>query len=191
MNTYKNALQSINPVRFVILIVVIYLLLSQGNLFMNSVLSPNGRFFNAFLYEHLNYIQWLRNALIVPSIGILNFAGFETLVSKHEILVIGGIKLNINYSCLGLGAMSFIVAYVCAFPKTFKKKIQVILIASTLVYVLNILRIAGLGIIFSSFKTQRASLTYHHEVFNILIFVVIIVILYRWIKWNLKTPPNP
>ena len=188
METNRNILKSIEPIRFSITVVAIYLILSQGNLFMNSVLSPNGRFFNAFLYENLNYIQWLRNALINPSIWILNLFNYETLRSKHEILIIGGIKLNVNYSCLGLGTMSFIIAYVTALPKKFTKKVNIILMTSFIVYILNIMRITALGVVFSNNRSLKSSLTYHHEVFNVLIFIIILFILFRWFKWNLRRP---
>lgn len=188
MEKNKSILKTIEPVRFSITVVAIYLLLSQGNLFMNSVLSPNGRFFNTLLYENFNYIQWLRNALIDPSIWILNMFNYETLKSKHEILIIGGIKLNVNYSCLGLGTMSFIIAYVTALPKKFTKKVNIILITSFIVYLLNIMRITALGIVFSNNRKLKASLTYHHEVFNVLIFIIILFILYKWFRWNLRQP---
>jgi exosortase/archaeosortase family protein len=53
-----------------------------------------------------------------------------------------------------------------------------------MIYVLNVLRIAGLGLLLGYFKSQRNNFTYHHEVFNVLVYICIFVLLYIWIKKN-------
>ncbi len=188
MNELTVETKNIKPVKFIAILFITYILLSQGNIFMNSVLSPGAKYYNQFFYENLNYIQWLRNALIIPSKWILNAFGYQILSNKDEILIIGGIKLNVNYSCLGLGVMSFIIAYVTAFPVHLRYKWKVALFCCFVVYFLNILRIAGLGIIFTEFHTHRKSLAYHHEVFNILIYIVVLFILFKWISKYVKRP---
>lgn len=182
MNTQLPKYKEINQLKFIVLFLSIYFALSQGNLFMNSVLSPDGKYFNTFMYDNLNYIQWLRNLLIAPSDFILHLFGYETITSNHEILIIGGIKLNINYSCLGLGVMSFIIAFIIAFPVQLKNKWRVAIKLCFLVYLLNIVRITLLGAIFTSYPYQKLNLKYHHEIFNIIIYLVIIYILYNWVK---------
>ncbi|RYF19791.1 MAG: hypothetical protein EOO42_13720 [Flavobacteriales bacterium] len=172
---------------FVLKLVVFYLLFSQGNLFMNSVLNETGRFYNAFLTEHFNYIQWVRSSLIVPATWVIKLFGFYAIHNEMDVLVVDGPHLRVNYSCIGLGVMSFLLAFVLAFPAKVKAKVRLFIIGTIMIYVLNVLRIAGLGILLGHFKSQRENFTYHHEVFNIIVYICIFALLYFWIKKNTTT----
>ena len=48
---------------FVVKLLVLYLLFSQGNLFMNSVMSEGGKYYNAYIAQNFDYIQGLKYAL--------------------------------------------------------------------------------------------------------------------------------
>ena len=170
--------------RFVVLLVALYFLFSQGNLFMNSVTSVGGRFYNAYIAEHFNYIQWLKSSLIILGTGIIKLFGFYAIYNEMDVMVIDGPYLRINYACLGLGVMSFFAAFVIAFPAKLNAKIKLFFIGIVMIYVLNVLRIAGLGVLLGFFKSQRNNFTYHHEVFNIIVYICIFLLLYYWIKKN-------
>ncbi len=175
-------------IRFVVLLIGLYFLFSQGNLFMNSVMNEGGRFYNAYIAEHFNYIQWLKSSLIILGAWIIKLFGFYTIYNEMDVLVINGPHLRINYSCIGLGVMSFFTAFVIAFPAKLKPKIKLFIIGTVMIYVLNVLRIAGLGILLGFFQSQRDNFTYHHEVFNVIIYLCIFALLYFWIKKNTKQP---
>lgn len=170
--------------RFVILLVGLYFLFSEGNLFMNSVMSVDGRFYNAYIAEHFNYIQWLKSSLIIIGTWIIKLFGFYAIHNEMDVLVVDGPYLRINYSCIGLGVMSFFAAFVIAFPAKLKPKIKLFILGMLMIYILNILRIAGLGVLLGFFKSQRNNFTYHHEVFNIIVYICIFLLLYFWIKKN-------
>lgn len=173
-------------IRFIIILVGLYLLFSQGNLFMNSVTSVSGRFYNAYIAEHFNYIQWLKNLLIISSTWIIKLFGFYAVYNQSDIMVVDGPYLRINYSCIGLGVMSFFTAFVIAFPAKLKSKIKLFIIGTLMICALNVLRISGLGVLLGFFKSQRTNFTYHHEVFNIIVYLCIFALLYFWIKKNTK-----
>lgn len=173
-------------IRFVVTMVVLYLIFSQANLFMNSVTSPGGRFYNAFFTEHFNYIQWIRSALILPGTWLIKLFGFYTVHNEMDILVVNGPLLRVNYSCIGLGVMSFFSAFVIAFPAKLKSKFRLFIIGTIMIYLLNVGRIAGLGILLGFFQSQRDNFTYHHEVFNVIVYACIFALLYFWIKKNTK-----
>ena len=101
-----------------------------------------------------------------------------------DVMVVNGPYLRVNYSCLGLGVMSFLAAFIMAFPAKLKAKIKLFILGMIMIYILNILRIAGLGILLRIFKSQRHNFTYHHEIFNIIVYVIIFIVLYFWIKKN-------
>ncbi|MNI85783.1 Transmembrane exosortase [compost metagenome] len=103
-----------------------------------------------------------------------------------DVMVVSGPYLRVNYSCLGLGVMSFLAAFVLAFPASWKSTLKMLVIGIIAIYVLNILRIAGLGVLLGFFKSQRHNFTYHHEVFNVIVYVCVFTMLYFWIKRNNK-----
>ena len=176
---------------FVIKLLVFYLLFSQGNLFMNSVMETGGRFYNEFLANNLDYIQALKTALIKPSVLIIKLFGFYAIHNEMDVMVVNGPMLRVNYSCLGLGVMSFFSAFVIAFPAKLKPKLQLFIIGMIMIYVLNVLRIAGLGVLLGYFESQRNNFTYHHEIFNIIVYLCIFALLYFWIKKNTNPIVKP
>lgn len=180
---------------FIIKLLFFYLLFSQGNLFMNSVLNETGRYYNQFFAEHFNYIKWVRLALIEPSAWIIRQFGFYTVHNDIDLMVVDGPHLRVNYACLGLGVMSFFTAFVIAFPAKVKSKFKLLVIGAIMIYLLNVLRIAGLAILLGIFKSQRENFTYHHEIFNAIVYLCIFILLYYWIKRNnsliVKKDKNP
>lgn len=177
-------------IQFIIALFVLYILFSQGNLFMNSVMSEGGRFYNPYIAEHFNYIQGLKTALIKPAVWIIKLFGFYAIHNDMDVLVVNGPYLRINYSCLGLGVMSFLAAFVLAFPAPWKSTLKMLVIGLISIYLLNIGRIAGLGLLFGFFQSQRNYFEYHHEIFNVLVYILIFIMLYFWIKRNTKRNPT-
>ena len=101
-----------------------------------------------------------------------------------DVMVVNGPYLRVNYACLGLGVMSFLAAFIIAFPAKLKAKSYLFVVGMILIYILNILRIAGLGILLGIFESQRDNFTYHHEIFNAIVYVIIFILLFFWIKKN-------
>jgi exosortase/archaeosortase family protein len=176
----------IKAIKFVIALFILYILFSQGNLFMNSVMNPGGRFYNAYLSEHFDYIQGLKTALIVPAVWIIKAFGFYAIYNQSDVMVVSGPYLRVNYSCLGLGVVSFLAAFVLAFPASWKSTFKMLIIGFIAIYVLNVCRIAGLGVLLGFFKSQRENFTYHHEIFNVIVYICILAMLYFWIRKNTK-----
>ncbi|TKC08168.1 hypothetical protein FA048_13495 [Pedobacter polaris] len=169
---------------FIVKLLFFYFLFSQGNLFMNSVMSEGGRFYNSFVATHFDYIQGLKTTLIVPAVWLIKLFGFYAIYNEMDILVISGPHLRINYACLGLGVMSFLAAFAIAFPAKTKAKIKLLIFGLILIYLLNMFRIVALGVLLGFFNSQRNNFTYHHEVFNIIVYIIIFLVLYYWIKKN-------
>lgn len=171
-------------IKFVVTLFVLYVLFSQGNLFMHSVMTPTGHYYNPYIAEHFDYIQGLKTALIKPAVWIIKLFGFYAIHNEMDVLIINGPYLRINYSCLGLGVMSFLAAFVLAFPASWKSTFKMLFLGLITIYVLNIMRIAGLGLLFGLFQSQRNYFEYHHEIFNVIVYIIIFVMLYIWIKKN-------
>lgn len=170
--------------KFVVSLLLFYLIFSQANLFMNSVTSYDGKYFMPWFAENFNYIQWLRTAIILPSVSIIKVFGFYPIHNNSDILIVDGPYMRINYSCLGLGVMSFLLAFVLAYPAKAISKIKIFILGLLSIYILNVLRISILGVLMSFFTSQRQNFKYHHEVFNIFVYICIFSLLYFWIKRN-------
>ncbi|KQR72681.1 exosortase Y [Pedobacter sp. Leaf176] len=171
-------------IKFIVTLFLLYVIFSQGNLFMNSVMSTGGAHYHKYLAEHLNYIQGLRNILIKPSIWIIKAFGFYAIHNETDLMVVNGPLLRINYSCLGLGVMSFLAAFVFSFPARWEERIKMLIIGIFSIYLLNVIRIAGLGLLFGYFHSQRNYFEYHHEIFNLFVYSVVFVMLYGWANKN-------
>lgn len=182
LNQKKKANKA--AILFVVKLLFLYFLFSQGNLFMNSVVSEGGKFYNAFISENFNYIQGLRTLLITPAVWIIKLFGFYVISNQSDVMVVDGPLLRINYSCLGLGVMSFFTAFVIAFPAKLKAKFRLFIMGTIMIYVLNVGRIAGLGLFLGYFKSQRNNFTYHHELFNVIVYLCIFLLLYLYIRKN-------
>ena len=174
-------------IKFVVVLFVLYILFSQGNLFMNSVMSPGGRFYNASIAEKFDYIQGLKTIIIVPSTWLIHLFGFYTVHNEMDIMVVNGPYLRVNYSCLGLGVMSFLAAFVFAFPIKWKKTWRMLIFGLITIYILNVIRIAALGLVFASVHSGRNYFEYHHEIYNVLVYLCVFFMLYIWIKRNIST----
>jgi exosortase/archaeosortase family protein len=168
---------------FVVKLLFFYFLFNQGNLFMNSVLN-GGKYYNEYLSTHFNYIQGLKTALIVPAVWFIKLFGFYAIHNEMDVMVVSGPYLRINYACLGIGVMCFLAAFIIAFPAKLKAKWRLLVFGLLMIYVLNMLRIVALGVLLGYFKSQRSNFKYHHEIFNILVYICVFAVLYYWIKKN-------
>ena len=167
---------------FSIKFIVLFLLFYYFNIMFFGLTSP-GNNYNAFLDEHLNYVAWLRWGLLHTSSFILNHIGFISIVSTTELLVVSHNKIQLIYSCLGLGVMSFFAAFVIAYPKPVQQKIYFISAGLIAIQVLNVLRLAIVALYWTN-KAQQ--IIDHHFVFNSIIYLLISISLYFWVTANDK-----
>lgn len=167
-----------SPIRFAIVFVVLFVCFYYFNIMYLGITTP-GNYYTAFLADHLNYVQWLRTLLLQCSKQILVWMGFTTIINNIDLLVVGHNIIELAYSCLGFGVMSFLAAFVIAYPKPLKHKI-IFFIAGVLTFqVLNVIRFILLALYWQSKETKIID---HHTIFNIIIYVIILISLYFWTK---------
>lgn len=184
----KKPFEKGSPLRFLLLFVVLFLLLYFFNILFFSFTTPGGNHYSSFLAAHLDYISALRHFLLKSTARILNWLGYGSITDDTDILIAGHGRLKLIYSCLGLGVMSFLIAFVIAYPKRVKAKLIFLIPALLILQLLNILRFVILAIYWN--KNEDTQIVDHHTVFNILIYIVIAISLYFWVKRDDKTRPN-
>lgn len=171
-----------NPLRFAITYVVLFAGFYYFNIFYLGITSP-GNHYSPFLAEHLNYIQWLRDGLLYISKQILVALGYTTITNHIDLLVAGHSHIRLEYSCLGMGVMSFLAAFVIAYPKPVKEKVLFLTTGILIIQVLNIVRFVLLALYW---KPNEKHLLDHHTIFNTIIYVIIMVSLYFWMMRELR-----
>ncbi|HTE00565.1 MAG TPA: hypothetical protein VK668_14825 [Mucilaginibacter sp.] len=175
--TLKNVGKE-SPLRFIIIFLGLFLILYYFNIFFFGVTSA-GNHYNAFLAEHLNYIRGLRYILLHTSAQVLNWMGYTAITSEYEMLVVGHGIIQLVYSCLGLGVMSFFTAFVIAYPKKLKVKLLFLVSGIFIIQLLNVLRFILLALFW---RKQSGVIVDHHTIFNIIIYIIIAISLYFWVK---------
>lgn len=178
--------QSDSPVRFVIIFLVLFAAFYFFNIFFFGITS-SGNNYSAFLDKHLNYIQGLRWMLLHASAQILNWFGYTSLTNEYELLVVGHGTLQVVYSCLGFGVMSFFAAFVIAYPKKLKPKLFFLFGGLLVIQFLNILRFVLLALFWDK---RGGHIIDHHTIFNIIIYILIGISIYFWVKHDDKKRPE-
>lgn len=170
--------QWVRPVKFVLSFLVLFLLFYFFNILFFGLTNP-GNSYNAFLADHFNYIQWLRQFLLDASTSIISLFGYTAIHNNYELLVAGHGIIKLVYSCLGLGVISFFTAFVIAYPKPWRHKLVFIIAGILVIEILNIIRFVLLAIFWDKSHPQIID---HHTVFNTIIYILIFISLYFWIS---------
>ncbi len=167
-----------NPIKFAIWFISLFLVFYYFNILFLGITSP-GNYYSPFLADHLNYIYALRWLLLHYSAFILDCLGFGTVVNNYELLVAGHGIIRLSYECLGLGVLSFFSAFVLAYPKPWKAKIIFLLAGIVSIEILNVIRFVLLALFWDK---HSGTIVDHHTIFNILIYIIISISLYFWVK---------
>jgi exosortase/archaeosortase family protein len=171
-------------VRFLLIFLSLFAGFYYFNVLVFGLTSP-GNHYVAFLDKHLNYIRLLRHLLLNATAHVLGWMGYTAITSDTELLVVGRGVIQLIYSCLGLGVMSFFAAFVIAFPKKIKPKLIFFICGILIFQGLNIMRFVVLALFW---KATRGIILDHHTIFNIIIYVLIGISLYFWVKHDDKKP---
>lgn len=173
-----------SPMRFLLVFLVLFLFFYYFNIFFFGITSP-GNHYNAFLDQHLNYIRGLRHLLLGATKSVINLMRFSSITNDRQLLVAGRGVIDVVYSCLGLGVMSFFAAFVIAYPKNVKPKLIFLFLGLVGIQILNIFRFVLLALFWDKRSTRILD---HHTVFNVVIYTAITISLYFWIKQDDKQP---
>jgi len=167
------------PLKFAVLFIVLFAAFYYFNIFYFSLTTPGARHYNTFFAHYLNYIAALRWVLLHASAQVLNWLGYGAITNDYELLVAGHGILQLVYSCLGLGLISFFAAFVIAYPAGRGPK-SVFLIGGILgIELLNIIRFIVLALFWDKHNPRIFD---HHTVFNIFMYLVIAISLYFWVR---------
>lgn len=176
----KNILKYVDLAYF-LKFLFLFLVLYYGNIFYIAVIDPKGILYSPFLERYLNYIVWLRNSILYTSNSMLHAFGItSSVILPYKLKILHGAYVETIYECLGLGLMSFWIAFVSAEKGTWKKKIQWVFIGIVSIWIINCLRITLLIIALQ--YDRRIAVMDHHTFFNIFAYALIVLLIYYHTK---------
>lgn len=166
--------------RFVILFLGLFMLFYYFNIFYMGITAP-GNYYSPFIDEHLNYIRGFRGILIGISAWVLRIFGYQVFTSDTTLHAFNAGGINVVYSCLGFGVMSFFVAFVLAWPeKSIKSKLWFIPAGLLFIQSLNIARFIMITLFWRT--SPYRTLVDHHTLFNFILYVALLATIYFWIN---------
>jgi len=168
-----------SAMRFVLSFIALFAFLYLFNDWFISAANPKGRYYVPFLADHLNYVRGLRWVLIQSTAGVLRLFGYSAVTNEINLLVPGHGTIQLIYSCLGLGIIVFFSAFVIAYPAKLKPKLLFLVGGIFGIEFLNVIRFVLLELFWD--KKEKTGFD-HHTIFNIIIYLIIAVALYFWIK---------
>jgi exosortase/archaeosortase family protein len=173
-----NYNKPVKPLKFVFSFLFLFLIFFYFNILFFGLTSP-GNHYSPFLDHHLNYIRGLRWVLLNSSAHLLGWLGYTAITNEFNLLVAGHGVIQLVYSCLGLGVISFFAAFVLAYPKAWRLKLLFLVTGIIVIELLNIARFVLLALFWNKRDTRIVD---HHTVFNIIIYVLVAISLYFWIR---------
>ncbi|MFY7964247.1 MAG: exosortase/archaeosortase family protein [Chitinophagaceae bacterium] len=147
-------------------------------------ITAKGGLYSPFCDTYLNYIQWLRLFILKGAAIICSGFGYSTtIINTISLKIIGGMQVNMVYSCTGYGVLSCWTAFVLVYPSNSTKKIIWLFTGALIICFANMIRVAGLLILVN--KTNNAnSFPNHHTVFNVAVYSIIFTLIYFYTKGN-------
>lgn len=172
-------------IRFVVKFLLVFAICYYGTLAVIGLTVPGGHYV-AFVDQYLDYVSWIRNSLLYGSKAALSLFRFDTyIVGDHNLRMVNGRGIRIEYVCVGYGVMSFWFAFVVASTGTFKKKIIWVVGGLLFIWLLNITRLSLLLAAIN--KGWPMPLGWdHHRWFNILAYLFIFIFMFLFNRQNDK-----
>ena len=160
-------------IRFILTFLSVYIVLSVGYKFYLD-LSDGSKY----------YPDYLTHTVAKQSQDILNSFGYETQVEPHtdeptmKIIVRDKYVARVVEGCNSISVIILFIAFIIAFSGKFKVTLFYLLAGSTLIYVVNLLRIAILSIGLFHYPWRREIL--HVVIFPSIIYGMVFIL---WMVW--------
>jgi exosortase/archaeosortase family protein len=172
--------------KFVSLVLIFY----YFSIAYNGIVSTEGRHYSSFLDTYLNYIAWIRSSILHGSNIIAHIFGTDSLIVGSQLIKIGKtIQVNIWLPCLGLGVISFWVAFVLIHNCNWRKKLIWCISGILAICFINCWRIALLLIALDN-NWNESNFVDHHTLFNIVAYSFIIFLMFLYTSNNTKPNSN-
>ena len=193
--TVKSVIKQLNyyfDLRFLVIFISLFLVFYYVNIFFVQLTLP-GKWHSDFFVAHFNYIGWLTASLTHTANFITHTIGLNSHVESNNILALEqGLRVIVKWECIGLGIMSFWLAFVLAQRMSLKRKVLLGLGGIFVVWFMNCCRIGLLLVALEhNLKPWKKKLTLigginHHDLFNYGCYAVILLLIFIYYKVSTK-----
>jgi exosortase/archaeosortase family protein len=189
MNTIKLIRKEVADyidVEYFIKFVILFSCLYYFNLFFVGITQTGGLYF-PFIAKHFNYVSGIQSSVINAANLIAHSIGISSYInSSFTIYNPDGSGVNMGWACAGLGVMSFWLAFVVSDKIDLKNKVIWALSGLFAIWIINCLRITLLLVALYS-NWEDVHYIDHHQMFNILSYIVIGGMILFYQKQNSKS----
>ena len=161
---------------FLIKLMVFFFILDTFFTLMIGITANSGDFHSAFITKHFNLVRWFENFLLHAGGVFTMLFDYNYTIEGKSLVLDNGSSVILGYSCIGFSVMSFYAAFILAFPQEMKRKVIYFFAGLALIILLNIIRIGGLAMIYSSRMYQEVVTIDHHDIFNFVVYVIVFII---------------
>ena len=154
-----------------------FCILYYGTIAFIGISSPGG-YYVSFADKYINYVAWLRAALLYCSQFALQLLDFKiSLPDPYTIKIQNGNGVHIGYDCIGYGVLFFWIAFVFANAIPLVNKIKWMVGGVLLIWLINVARICLLVVAVN--QQWRSPFNFdNHTWFNIVAYMAIFTMIY-------------
>jgi exosortase/archaeosortase family protein len=172
---------NISFIKYAVKLLVLYLVLDYGTHFFIGITAPGG-YYVEWLDKYFNYVNWLRSFLLNSAKYLMGLFGYDAyLASPILIRIKHGAGVQLVYSCLGYGVLSFWIAFVVVNKAKLLFKIKWLVGGLAIILLSNILRICILLIALQKKMYKPFSID-HHTFYNIVAYLIVIAMMFLYLK---------
>ncbi len=169
---------------FLLKTIFFYLVIKYFFLAYAGLTIEGGGLYSPFLAEHFDFISMFRRFLLWGGVQFASLIGYPSFHTDYFLLVRGGAGVQLVYSCLGLDLISAYVALVLAWPSKWIYKVVSSLLATATIILLNMVRLGGLAVLYTTGNYGFFEYINHHDLFNIIVLIVVFVMFVVHLKYT-------
>ncbi len=169
-------------IKYTAKLLLLYFIFDYGTTLFIGVTGTGGRYYSYTLDHYFNYVSWLRNIILHGSNSMMHLLRFDTtIVSEYLIGIKHGAAVQLVYSCLGYGVLSFWAAFIIANKGTLKFKAIWLCFGFFVIIFSNIVRVCIL-LISKQQKWYKPFEFDHHTTYNIIAYLLVLMLMFFFLK---------
>jgi len=167
-----------------------YFILNSFFLAYTGLTTPGGKLYIPFLVEYADFISAFRQFLLWGGAQFASSIGYQSGYNDTFLYVKGGSSVRMVYSCLGFSLMSAYAALVLAWPAKALFRIMSLVIGPMIIIALNMIRLGGLAVLYTTRHDGFSKYIDHHDLFNIVVLIAVFLMFTLHIKYSERNDFN-
>jgi exosortase/archaeosortase family protein len=152
-----------------------------GTLAVIGLAEPGG-YYSPFIEKHLDYVSWIKRAIIAAVGGLLGLFNIDTITEPgYLIRMVNQRGVIIAMDCVGYGVYSFWIAYILTNSGGFGQKTLWLILGLLLLWFINVIRISLFLVSINTNRSMPLGLD-HHSLFTIFAYGAIFIMIWLYEK---------